>query len=167
MLLAMSATVHQLDCTAGTQALAILVRSTGRDICNNDGAHLLRVRSGNYSRMGQLTTHVLDTSAGHPAQGVRIELAALEGTAARPIAQVLTGPDGRCTEPLLAGEALRAGRYALTFHTAAYFRARGVRLPEPAFLERALIEIGIADPAQHYHVPLLITPWSYSVYRGG
>jgi 5-hydroxyisourate hydrolase len=115
--------------------------------------------------MGQLTTHVLDTSAGLPAAGVRIELLPLGTTA--PAATVrITGKDGRCA-PLLAGEDLRAGRYALTFDTAAYFRACGVALPEPAFIEQAVIQIGIADPSQHYHVPLLISPWSYSVYRGG
>jgi 5-hydroxyisourate hydrolase len=115
--------------------------------------------------MGQLTTHVLDTSAGLPAAGVRIELLPLDTAAPEPTVRI-TGIDGRCA-PLLAGEGLRAGRYALTFDTAAYFRGRGVALPEPAFIEQVLIRIGIADPSQHYHVPLLISPWSYSVYRGG
>ncbi len=78
-----------------------------------------------------------------------------------------TGKDGRVAAPLLAGAAFRAGRYTLTFHIASYFRARGVALAEPPFIEEAVIRIGIADPDQHYHVPLLIAPWSYSVYRGG
>jgi 5-hydroxyisourate hydrolase len=115
--------------------------------------------------MGHLTTHVLDTSAGLPAAGVRIELLRLDAAAPQAIVRI-TGSDGRCA-PLLAGDDLRAGRYELTFDTAAYFRARGVALPEPAFIEQAVIRIGIADPLQHYHVPLLISPWSYSVYRGG
>jgi 5-hydroxyisourate hydrolase len=115
--------------------------------------------------MGQLTTHVLDTSAGLPAAGVRIELQSLDAPAPQAIVRI-TGSDGRCP-PLLEGSALRAGRYALTFDTAAYFRARGIVLPDPAFIEQAVIRIGIADPSQHYHVPLLISPWSYSVYRGG
>jgi len=115
--------------------------------------------------MGQLTTHVLDISAGVPAAGVRIELLPADGGAAAPVVRV-TGTDGRCA-PLLIGPELRAGRYTLTFDTAAYFRARGLTLPEPAFLEQAVIRLGIADPMQHYHVPLLISPWSYSVYRGG
>jgi 5-hydroxyisourate hydrolase len=115
--------------------------------------------------MGQLTTHVLDTSVGLPAAGVRIELLPLDSAAAQVIVRI-TGNDGRCA-PLLVGEDLRAGRFTLTFDTAAYFRARGVALPEPAFIEQAVIRIGIADPAQNYHVPLLISPWSYSVYRGG
>jgi 5-hydroxyisourate hydrolase len=117
--------------------------------------------------MGQLTTHVLDTSAGVPAAGVRIELQQLEPGAGRPRAIVVTGPDGRCPGPLLAGAELRTGRYALVFHLADYFRGRGIALPEPAFFEHVTIHIGIAHTDQHYHVPLLITPWSYSVYRGG
>ena len=82
-------------------------------------------------------------------------------------APATTGPDGRVPAPLLAGAAFTQGSYLLIFQTAAYFRARGVALPDPAFLERASIEIGIAAADQHYHVPLLIAPWSYSVYRGG
>jgi hydroxyisourate hydrolase len=117
--------------------------------------------------MGKLTTHVLDTSAGRPAAGVRIDLHDLDPLAPKLLASVRTGADGRCAEPLLAGSALRAGRYAMMFHVGAYFRDRGMALPEPAFIEEALIHVGIAQPEQHYHVPLLITPWSYSVYRGG
>ncbi len=118
--------------------------------------------------MGQLTTHVLDISAGLPASGLRIEVH--EWSSAAPphlVAHATTGPDGRLPAPLLTGAAFRAGRYSLTFHVASYFRGRGVVLPEPAFIEEAVIRIGIAHPEQHYHVPLLIAPWSYSVYRGG
>ncbi len=117
--------------------------------------------------MGQLTTHVLDISAGLPAAGVRIELHERTAAGLRLLTTTATGPDGRLPVPLLTGAAFKAGRYLLVFQTAAYFRARGVQLPEPAFLESASIEIGIAAPDQHYHVPLLIAPWSYSVYRGG
>ena len=117
--------------------------------------------------MGQLTTHVLDISAGLPAAGVRIELHERTGEGLRLLMATATGPDGRVAAALLAGKDFKAGTYQLTFHTAEYFRARGVQLPEPAFLERACIEVGIAVPEQHYHVPLLIAPWSYSVYRGG
>ncbi|MGA2779152.1 MAG: hydroxyisourate hydrolase [Steroidobacteraceae bacterium] len=117
--------------------------------------------------MGQLTTHVLDTSAGIPAAGVRIEVLALDATAPRLLLSVSTGKDGRCAAPLLAGAAFLAGRYSLTFYVAEYFRSRGQILPVPAFLEDAVINIGIAHPDEHYHVPLLISPWSYSVYRGG
>jgi 5-hydroxyisourate hydrolase len=117
--------------------------------------------------MGRLTTHILDISAGVPAAGVRIDLAALGAVAPKLLVSVTTGGDGRCPGPLIAEDAFRAGRYSLTFHLAEYFRRRGVALPEPAFIENAVIELGIAAPAEHYHVPLLIAPWSYSVYRGG
>ncbi|HTC44061.1 MAG TPA: hydroxyisourate hydrolase [Steroidobacteraceae bacterium] len=116
--------------------------------------------------MGQLTTHVLDISAGLPAGGVRIELHAREIEGLRLLASVATGPDGRLPAPLLSGAQFKTGSYLLKFHTAEYFRSRGVQLPQPAFIEQASIEIGIAAD-QHYHVPLLIAPWSYSVYRGG
>ncbi|MGA2366090.1 MAG: hydroxyisourate hydrolase [Steroidobacteraceae bacterium] len=117
--------------------------------------------------MGQLTTHVLDISAGLPAAGVQIELHELTSASRLLLASVATGPDGRCPAPLIAGAGFHAGRYALTFHVAAYFRARGVTLTAPAFIEDTVINIGIAHPDEHYHVPLLISPWSYSVYRGG
>ena len=117
--------------------------------------------------MGQLTTHVLDISGGLPAAGVGIELSDATGPTARLLMSTRTGRDGRCAAPLLAGADFCAGRYILTFHLAAYFRERGITLPEPAFLEQAIIPIGIAHTEQHYHVPLLISPWSYSVYRGG
>lgn len=118
--------------------------------------------------MGQLTTHVLDISAGLPAAGLEIELHEWSAvTSPALITAVTTGKDGRAPAPLMAGPAFRAGHYTLTFRTARYFRARGVVLPEPAFIEEAVIRIGIAHPDQHYHVPLLIAPWSYSVYRGG
>ena len=117
--------------------------------------------------MGQLTTHVLDTSAGVPAAGVRIEVYDLTPAAPRLIATMTTGKDGRCAAPLVAGDAFVRGRYGLTYHVAEYFRGRGIALPEPAFMEEAVIRIGIAHANEHYHVPLLISPWSYSVYRGG
>ena len=118
--------------------------------------------------MGQLTTHVLDISAGLPAAGLRIDLHAWTSEAPPTlITSVATGKDGRVPKPLLAGADFRAGRYMLTFHVATYFRERGVALTDPAFIEEAVIRIGIAHPDQHYHVPLLIAPWSYSVYRGG
>jgi 5-hydroxyisourate hydrolase len=83
------------------------------------------------------------------------------------VARVATGRDGRCHAPLLAGDEFRPGRYALTFHVAEYFRGRAVVLPDPPFLEEVVVRIGIAQADQHYHVPLLVSPWSYSVYRGG
>lgn len=117
--------------------------------------------------MGQLTTHVLDTSAGLPAAAIRIELHELGGGAPRLLRSLITGANGRCEAPLLAEAEFHPGRYTLTFFVGEYFRARGVLLPTPAFLDEVTVRIGIAEAAQHYHVPLLISPWSYSVYRGG
>src|SRR5689334_4953578 len=113
--------------------------------------------------MTRLTTHVLDVSAGIPAAGMRIELRTTAGSV---LADVRTNSDGRCSDPLLQGADFRAGRYSLVFHVGEYFAARGVQLPEPPFLDRVVVEFGIADPGSHYHVPLLVTPWSYSTYRG-
>jgi 5-hydroxyisourate hydrolase len=115
--------------------------------------------------MGQLTTHVLDTHGGRPAAGVRIELRSC-GPGATLLLSTLTQGNGRPPQPLLTGAEFRRGRYELCFAVGEYFRARGVALEEPAFLERVVVDVGIADVEQHYHVPLLMTPWSYAVYRG-
>jgi 5-hydroxyisourate hydrolase len=117
--------------------------------------------------MGKLTTHVLDTHSGMPAGGVRIELRAITSMGPQLLGSFVTADNGRCAEPLLQDERLQHGRYELTFRVADYFRSRGVALPDPPFVEEAIVRFGIAHPDQHYHVPLLITPWSYSVYRGG
>jgi 5-hydroxyisourate hydrolase len=116
--------------------------------------------------MGKLTTHVLDLAAGIPAAGVRIELHALGVSPPRLLTQRRTNEQGRCAQPLLEGDALQAGRYQLTFHAAEYFRAQGVQVPEPPFIDAVVIAFGVASPEQDYHVPLLISPWSYSTYRG-
>jgi 5-hydroxyisourate hydrolase len=121
--------------------------------------------------MGKLTTHVLNVAAGIPAAGMRIELRAAAASSSAvpdlpPIARVQTNSDGRCPAPLLEGAAFRSGRYTLTFHAAAYFRALGQELPEPPFLDEVVIAFGIADSHRDYHVPLLVSPWSYSTYRG-
>ena len=115
--------------------------------------------------MGQLTTHVLDTYHGVPAAGVDVTLTRV-GAAAKDLAHVRTNAQGRCDAPLLAGESMQAGEYELAFDIAAYFRGKGVALPQPPFLSTVVIRIGIADAAAHYHVPLLASPWSYSTYRG-
>jgi len=117
--------------------------------------------------MGKLTTHVLDTHAGIPAAGVHIELRQLLGTQTQLLGIYVTAQNGRCAGALLEDNRFSPGRYELTFHVGEYFRGRGVELSDPAFIEEAVIRIGIADADQHYHVPLLMTPWSYSVYRGG
>ena len=117
--------------------------------------------------MGKLTTHVLDTVYGGPAEGVRIDLNAIadDGTA-RLLATVHTNRDGRTDQPLLDGTAFAAGQYELTFHVGAYFSARTPTPAQPPFLDVIPIRFGIADPGVHYHVPLLVSPWSYSTYRG-
>ena len=114
--------------------------------------------------MGRLTTHVLDTAAGCPAAGMAFALH--KAGDARPLLAGTTNADGRCATPLLSDASMQAGSYELIFAVADYFRARGVELPEPPFLDKVTLAFGIADPAGHYHVPLLVSPWSYSTYRG-
>jgi 5-hydroxyisourate hydrolase len=116
--------------------------------------------------MTKLTTHVLDVASGVPAAGMRIELYELGATPARRLTEARTNADGRCSQPLLEGEAMRSGQYELRFFVAEYFRSRSVELPEPAFLDEVVVRFGIADARQSYHVPLIVSPWSYSTYRG-
>ncbi|KDB06543.1 hydroxyisourate hydrolase [Burkholderia sp. lig30] len=116
--------------------------------------------------MGKLTTHVLDTAHGCPGAALRVDLYALDGDTRRPLKTVLTNRDGRCDAPLLEGPAFAAGEYELVFHAGDYFAARGVPMPTPRFLDRVVLRFGIADAGAHYHVPLLVSPWSYSTYRG-
>lgn len=116
--------------------------------------------------MGRLTTHVLDTSLGRPGSGLRIELYRLEGDSRVFVKDVTTNSDGRCDEPVLEGEALTAGQYELVFHAGDYFRRQGVALDDQPFLDVIPLRFGVADASQHYHVPLLVTPYSYSTYRG-
>jgi len=116
--------------------------------------------------MAKLTTHVLNLAAGLPAAGMRIELHSVSVESRSLSASVITNEDGRSPAPLLEGAAFCAGRYSLTFHVALYFRSLGVVIAEPAFLDEVVIAFGVADPTQNYHVPLLVSPWSYSTYRG-
>ncbi len=116
--------------------------------------------------MGRLTTHVLDTASGKPAVGMTLQLWAIEGDSRRIISEVRTNADGRCDGPLLEGDDLKAGVWELAFHVADYFSDSGVALPQPPFLDIINVRFGIADATQQYHVPLLVTPWSYSTYRG-
>jgi 2-oxo-4-hydroxy-4-carboxy-5-ureidoimidazoline decarboxylase len=116
---------------------------------------------------GHLSTHVLDTAAGRPAAGVGVELRDIsDGLPGTLIKSEMTDADGRTETPLIGGQPLRIGRYELTFHVAAYFRARGVKLADPPFLDQIPLQFAIAEPEGDYHVPLLVTPWSYSTYRG-
>ena len=116
--------------------------------------------------MGRLSTHVLDTSRGVPAAGVRIELHLVNGEARRHVTAATTNADGRTDAPLLAGEQLQAGVYELTFHAGEYFRRQGVGLSDPPFLDQVVVRVGIAEPGGNYHVPLLVAPYWYSTYRG-
>jgi 5-hydroxyisourate hydrolase len=114
--------------------------------------------------MGKLTTHILDTAHGGPAGGVLVEVYRLPGPVL--LSSLRTNRDGRSDDPLLEGANLTPGEYELVFHMADYFRGRGVALPQPPFLDRIALRFGVADVTQHYHVPLLASPWSYSTYRG-
>ncbi|MEI9992476.1 MAG: hydroxyisourate hydrolase [Rhizomicrobium sp.] len=114
--------------------------------------------------MGRLTTHVLDTAHGCPGAGIAVRLYTDDGFG--PIAEATMNADGRCDAPLLEGPTMAPGRYVLAFETGAYFRKKGLVLPEPAFLDTVRIAFGIADASAHYHVPLLLSPYGYSTYRG-
>ncbi|MBA1156521.1 hydroxyisourate hydrolase [Microvirga mediterraneensis] len=116
--------------------------------------------------MGRLSTHVLDTANGRPARGVAIELFSLEGEQRRSIARTVTNADGRTDAPLMTGEAFRTGTYELVFSVGAYFKALGTATADPPFLDTVPIRFSLAEPDGHYHVPLLVSPWSYSTYRG-
>lgn len=115
--------------------------------------------------MGRLTTHVLDTAAGRPAAGLKLELYAL-GANPRLLKTASTNEDGRLDAPLLADGSFEAGEYELRFYAGDYLRKQGVKLNHPAFLEVIPVRFGVAEPGQHYHVPLLLSPYGYSTYRG-
>ena len=111
--------------------------------------------------MGKLTTHVLDTALGKPAAGLRIEI-----WQKQLLKTVVTNADGRADGPLLEGAAFTNGLYELRFFAGDYLRSLGSKLPEPLFLDVIPIRFGIADASQHFHVPLLLSPFGYSTYRG-
>jgi 2-oxo-4-hydroxy-4-carboxy-5-ureidoimidazoline decarboxylase len=115
---------------------------------------------------GRLSTHVLDTVSGGPAAGVRVELTEIGASAESQLAKAVTNADGRTDAPLLAGAPLRIGRYRLDFYVGAYFAARQVAGADPPFLDIVPVRFAIAEPEGHYHVPLLVSPWAYSTYRG-
>ena len=115
--------------------------------------------------MGRLTTHVLDTASGKPGAGIRVSIIRIDGER-RELGATVTNHGGRCDVPLLEGAALVPGSYELVFGVGDYFRAAGVELPEPPFLDEVVLRFGVADADAHYHVPLLVSPWSYSTYRG-
>ena len=115
---------------------------------------------------GRLTTHVLDTTSGRPGAGLRIDLYRLADGGRTALKSVRTNDYGRCDEPLLSGEDFAPGEYELVFHVGDYFASSGQNLPSPAFLGEVPVRFGVSAAGQHYHVPLLISPFGYSTYRG-
>ena len=115
---------------------------------------------------GRLTTHVLDTASGQPARGMALALFRLGGNGGRTLlARTATNHDGRCDQPLLQGDAFAVGRYEILFQVGSYFQEHRAGLPEPPFLDEVPLRFGLAEHAA-YHVPLLVSPWSFSTYRG-
>ena len=112
-----------------------------------------------------LTTHVLDTARGRPAAGIRVELFRVEGETRQKVKETVTNADGRTDAPLIERGALHPGTFELTFHVAPYFRG-SQDAPEPPFLDLVTLRFTVGDASGHYHVPLLVSPWSYSTYRG-
>lgn len=113
-----------------------------------------------------LSTHVLDTMHGCPAAGMQVKLYATDGETATLVKDLTLNHDGRTDAPLFDNDSLKVGAYRLAFDVAGYFKAKGVQLPEPNFLSVVNLDFGVAHTDQHYHVPLLVSPWSYSTYRG-
>ena len=120
--------------------------------------------------MGRLTTHILDTGTGKPAAGVAISLFAISAAGRRRIADVKSNADGRVDGPIAEGDGFQAGEYELVFEMGPYFDSQfetlGLSLPDPKFLDTVVLRFGIAAADQHYHVPLLVSPYGYSTYRG-
>ncbi|MGE0119966.1 MAG: hydroxyisourate hydrolase [Dongiaceae bacterium] len=115
--------------------------------------------------MGRLTTHVLDTAHGRPGDGIAVDLYRIGATRER-LTGAVTNKDGRCDKPLLEGDSFLVGSYELVFHVGDYFAGLSIALPHPRFLDEVVIRFGVAAADEHYHVPLLISPYGYSTYRG-
>jgi 5-hydroxyisourate hydrolase len=114
----------------------------------------------------KLSTHVLDTAHGCPAQGMKIELWSLDGDDRTLVTTAKTNADGRTDQPLLSADEIRPGQYEIIFFVGDYFVAKGTPLPKTRFLDKVPVRFGIADVGTGYHVPLLCSPWAYSTYRG-
>jgi 5-hydroxyisourate hydrolase len=115
---------------------------------------------------GKLSTHVLDTTIGKPGAGVKLDLYAVSNGTRQHLKSAVTNADGRTDVPLLLDDTVKQGVYEFDFHAGDYYRAKGVTLPTPAFVDVVTLRFGIADVTANYHVPLVCTPWSYSTYRG-
>jgi 5-hydroxyisourate hydrolase len=134
---------------------------------NRSGASMTAFETLRERDLAGLTTHVLDVAIGRPAQGVRVELYELAGGGDRKlVVDVVTNADGRTDKPLMSADQARAGQFELIFHAGDYFRRGRADTADPPFLDLIPIRFGLADPQAHYHVPLLVSPWSYSTYRG-
>ncbi|RJX75794.1 hydroxyisourate hydrolase [Vibrio sinensis] len=116
--------------------------------------------------MGRLTTHVLDTMHGFPGAEIKVELFEVTEDSVKKISTVYTNSDGRTDAPVLAGNNFKAGKYQLVFHVADYFKTKGVTLDNVPFLDDVVIRFGLNEEDAHYHVPLLVSPYSFSTYRG-
>jgi 5-hydroxyisourate hydrolase len=116
--------------------------------------------------MAHLSTHVLDTARGIPAKGVRIELLRVENGERRRVATGVTNAEGRIAAPLISGELLEIGIYELVFHAGDYLRATGTPVSDPPFLDQIVVRFGVAELNRNYHVPLLLSPFGYTTYRG-
>jgi len=116
--------------------------------------------------MGKLTTHILDTAHGRPGAGIAIELYRGEAGRREPLGRRVTNAEGRCDTPLLEGDAMPVGTYELDFHVGDYFASLGLDIAAPRFIDVVTLRFGIADPGASYHIPLLVSPYSYSTYRG-
>ncbi|MFS1462431.1 hydroxyisourate hydrolase [Vibrio lentus] len=116
--------------------------------------------------MGRLTTHVLDTTHGLPGAEIKVELYKVNEASTEKLATVITNSDGRTDAPILAGNDFRPGKYQLVFYVADYYKSKSVELDGVPFLDDVVIRFGLDDPEAHYHVPLLVSPYSFSTYRG-
>jgi 5-hydroxyisourate hydrolase len=144
------------------------VRMRSRNAVRRTNCSATITPNGNSERyvMGKLTTHILDTARGVPCAGLRIELFVFLSDVRTSVCKRVSNADGRCDEPLLEGDAFEPGEYELEFHAGEYFARQGIAQPTPRFVDRVSLRFGIADAEQSYHVPLLVSPWSYSTYRG-
>jgi len=115
---------------------------------------------------GRLTTHVLDTMRGCPAGGLHIDFHDIGGEEIRVLTSVITNKDGRCDQPMLSGSAFQTGKYELLFHVGRYFRESGIEPENGEFLDIVPVRFVVSDANAHYHVPLLVSPYGYSTYRG-
>ncbi|HAT29393.1 MAG TPA: hydroxyisourate hydrolase [Janthinobacterium sp.] len=116
--------------------------------------------------MGKLSTHVLDITQGKPGAGVKVALFSVGAEGKLLLKMDMTNADGRCGAPLLEGDTFKAGQYELVFNAGDYFAAQGMDLPSPRFIDLVTIAFGVANADENYHVPLVVSPWAYSTYRG-